>query len=85
MYPTDWLLLPGEVEQGVTASVPAYVPSVDLPLSSEVKPKLAVGRTQKPTEEVLPGEFHCDSTWVLSFQGAPVPVHFCVFPWFGIS
>ncbi|XP_040601852.1 intraflagellar transport-associated protein isoform X1 [Mesocricetus auratus] len=52
----DWLLLPGEVEQGVTASVPAYVPSVDLPLSSEVKPKLAVGRTQKPTEETFGDE-----------------------------
>lgn len=52
----DWLLLPGEVEQGVSTSVPDYVPSVDLPLTSEVKPKPAVGRTQKQTEEILGDE-----------------------------
>ncbi|MEJ1278478.1 hypothetical protein NN561_009400 [Cricetulus griseus] len=49
----DWMLLPGEVEQGIITSVPAYVPSVDLPLSSEVKPKPAEGRTLKPTEEIF--------------------------------
>lgn len=52
----DWLLLPGEVEQGISTSVPANVPSVDLPLTSEVKPKPAVGRTQKQTEETLGDE-----------------------------
>lgn len=53
---TDWLLLPGEVEQGIGTSGPAYAPSVDLPLTSEVKPKPAVGRTQKQTEEILGDE-----------------------------
>ncbi|ERE70464.1 hypothetical protein H671_6g16408 [Cricetulus griseus] len=52
----DWMLLPGEVEQGIITSVPAYVPSVDLPLSSEVKPKPAEGRTLKPTEEIFGDE-----------------------------
>lgn len=52
----DWLLLPGEVEQGISTSVSAYVPSVDQPLTSEVKPKPAVGRTQKQTEEILGDE-----------------------------
>ncbi|XP_034351134.1 intraflagellar transport-associated protein [Arvicanthis niloticus] len=52
----DWLLLPGEVEQTISTSVPAYVPSVDLPLTSEVKPEPAVGRTQKQTEEILGDE-----------------------------
>ncbi|XP_052039032.1 intraflagellar transport-associated protein [Apodemus sylvaticus] len=52
----DWLLLPGEVEQGISTSVPAYVPSVDRPLTSEVKPKPAVGKTQKQTEEILGDE-----------------------------
>ncbi|XP_028622853.1 uncharacterized protein C11orf74 homolog isoform X2 [Grammomys surdaster] len=49
----DWLLLPGEVDQSMSTSAPAYVPSVDhLPLTSEVKPESALGRTQKQTEEV---------------------------------
>ncbi|XP_051040067.1 intraflagellar transport-associated protein [Phodopus roborovskii] len=52
----DWLLLPGEVEQGVMASVPAYVPSADLPPSSEVKSKPTVGRALKPTEEIFGDE-----------------------------
>ncbi|XP_021041968.1 protein C11orf74 homolog [Mus caroli] len=52
----DCLLLPGEVEQDLSTSVPSYVPSVDLPLTSEVKPKPAVGRTQKQTEEIVGDE-----------------------------
>ncbi|KAL6072837.1 hypothetical protein STEG23_003839 [Scotinomys teguina] len=52
----DWLLLPGEVEQVISNSVPAYVPSVDLPLASEVKPKPPMGRTPKHTEEIFGDE-----------------------------
>lgn len=52
----DWLLLPGEVEQDVSASVPAYIPSVNLPLTSEVKPKPTVRRTLKQTEEIFGDE-----------------------------
>ncbi|KAF1583147.1 UNVERIFIED_CONTAM: hypothetical protein FQV15_0016641, partial [Eudyptes pachyrhynchus] len=52
----DCLLLPGEVEQDISTSVPSYDPSVDLPLTSEVRPKPAVGRTQKQTEEILGDE-----------------------------
>ncbi|XP_015857944.1 intraflagellar transport-associated protein isoform X3 [Peromyscus maniculatus bairdii] len=52
----DWLLLPGEVEQAISTSVPAYVPSVDLPLTSEVKRKPAMGRTPKHTEEIFGDE-----------------------------
>lgn len=47
------MVLPGEVEQGISISAPAYVPAVDLPLTSEGKPTPAVGRTQTQTEEVL--------------------------------
>lgn len=72
------------MEQAISTSVPAYVPSVDLPLTSEVKRKPAMGRTPKHTEEVLPGEVRRDSTWVLSFQGTPVSACFCIFPRFGI-
>lgn len=84
MYPTDCLLLPGEVEQDISTSVPSYDPSVDLPLTSEVRPKPAVGRTQKQTEEVLSGGFLYDSTGILLFQGTPILACFCIFPWFGI-
>ncbi|CAO2579767.1 Intraflagellar transport-associated protein [Lemmus lemmus] len=53
---TDRLLLPGEVEEDVSASVPAYVPSVNLPLTSEVKPKPTVRRTLKQMEEIFGDE-----------------------------
>ncbi|KAK7814974.1 hypothetical protein U0070_024317, partial [Myodes glareolus] len=53
---TDRLLLPGEVEQDISASVPAYVPSVNLPLTSEVKPKPTVQRTLKQMEEIFGDE-----------------------------
>nr|XP_048299563.1 intraflagellar transport-associated protein isoform X3 [Myodes glareolus] len=52
----DRLLLPGEVEQDISASVPAYVPSVNLPLTSEVKPKPTVQRTLKQMEEIFGDE-----------------------------
>ncbi|CAH6788193.1 RGD1309730 [Phodopus roborovskii] len=42
--------------KGVMASVPAYVPSADLPPSSEVKSKPTVGRALKPTEEIFGDE-----------------------------
>uniref|UniRef100_A0A8C6RGU5 Intraflagellar transport associated protein n=1 Tax=Nannospalax galili TaxID=1026970 RepID=A0A8C6RGU5_NANGA len=47
----DALLLPGQVEQDVSTGVPAHVPCVDQPLTSEVKPKPTVERKQKHTEE----------------------------------
>ncbi|XP_041535103.1 intraflagellar transport-associated protein [Microtus oregoni] len=53
---TDRLLLPGEVEQDISASVPAYVPSVNLPLTSEVKPKPTERRTLKQMEEIFGDE-----------------------------
>lgn len=52
----DRLLLPGEVEQDISASVPAYVPSVNLPLTPEVKPKPTVQRTLKQMEEIFGDE-----------------------------
>lgn len=52
----DRLLLPGEVEQDISTSVPAYVPSVNLPLTSEVKPKPTVQRTLKQMEEIFGDE-----------------------------
>lgn len=52
----DRLLLPGEVEQDISASVPAYVPSVNLPLTSEVKPKPTVQRTLKQMAEIFGDE-----------------------------
>lgn len=59
---TDLLLLPGQVEQDVTTSVPSYIPSVDQPLPTEVKPNPTVKRADKQTEEVLPSKFSLDSS-----------------------
>ncbi|XP_062951497.1 intraflagellar transport-associated protein-like isoform X2 [Cynocephalus volans] len=59
----DLLLLPGEVEQDVSTSVPSYFPSMGQPLAPEMKPKPAVKGMNKPMEEVLHWEFnqsrHC--------------------------
>lgn len=52
----DRLLLPGEVEQDISASVPAYVPSVNLPLTSELKPEPTVQRTRQQMEEIFGDE-----------------------------
>ncbi|XP_020030510.1 intraflagellar transport-associated protein isoform X1 [Castor canadensis] len=52
----DLLLLPGQVEQDVTTSVPSYIPSVDQPLPTEVKPNPTVKRADKQTEEILGDE-----------------------------
>ncbi|XP_055460255.1 intraflagellar transport-associated protein [Psammomys obesus] len=51
----DRLLLPGEAEQAIPTCVP-YAPSVDLPLTSEVKLKPALRRTQKQAEEIVGDE-----------------------------
>ncbi|XP_008580611.1 PREDICTED: uncharacterized protein C11orf74 homolog isoform X1 [Galeopterus variegatus] len=51
----DLLLLPGEVEQDVSTSVPSYFPSVGQPLAPEMKPKPAVKGMNKPMEEI-PGD-----------------------------
>ncbi|XP_011917671.1 PREDICTED: uncharacterized protein C11orf74 homolog isoform X1 [Cercocebus atys] len=59
----DLLLLPGEVEQAASTSIPPCIPSVAQPPTCEVKPKPAVKRMDKQTEEVLYREFshslHC--------------------------
>ncbi|XP_069325939.1 intraflagellar transport-associated protein isoform X2 [Eulemur rufifrons] len=52
----DLLLLPGEVEQEVSTSMPSYSPSVDQPLSRAVKPKPTVTATEKQMEEILGDE-----------------------------
>uniref|UniRef100_A0A8D2DGS2 Intraflagellar transport-associated protein n=1 Tax=Sciurus vulgaris TaxID=55149 RepID=A0A8D2DGS2_SCIVU len=52
----DFLLLPGEVEEDVSNSVCSYSPSVDQPLTAEVKPKPGVKGTQKQAEEILGDE-----------------------------
>ncbi|MBZ3885172.1 hypothetical protein SUZIE_181615 [Sciurus carolinensis] len=52
----DFLLLPGEVEEDVSNSVCSYSPSVDQPLTAEVKPKPTVKGIQKQAEEILGDE-----------------------------
>uniref|UniRef100_A0A8C8ZJG1 Intraflagellar transport associated protein n=1 Tax=Prolemur simus TaxID=1328070 RepID=A0A8C8ZJG1_PROSS len=52
----DLLLLPGEVEQEVSTSMPSYSPSVGQPLSRAVKPKPTVTATEKQMEEILGDE-----------------------------
>nr|XP_035118276.1 intraflagellar transport-associated protein isoform X3 [Callithrix jacchus] len=48
----DSLLLPGEVEQNVSTSIPSCIPSVGQPPICEAKPKPAVKRMDKQMEEV---------------------------------
>ncbi|XP_058924197.1 intraflagellar transport-associated protein isoform X2 [Kogia breviceps] len=50
------LLLPGEVEQDVSVSVPSYVPSVAQPLSAGVKPRPAGNGAERPREEIVGDE-----------------------------
>ncbi|XP_012504997.1 PREDICTED: uncharacterized protein C11orf74 homolog [Propithecus coquereli] len=52
----DLLLLPGEVEQEVSTSMPSCNPSVDQPLTLAVKPKPTVKGTEKQMEEILGDE-----------------------------
>ncbi|XP_036715102.1 intraflagellar transport-associated protein isoform X3 [Balaenoptera musculus] len=47
----DLLLLPGEVEQDMSMSVPSYIPSVAQPLTSGVKPRPTGKRADKQREE----------------------------------
>nr|XP_045227613.1 intraflagellar transport-associated protein isoform X2 [Macaca fascicularis] len=49
----DLLLLPGEVEQAASTSIPPCIPSVAQPPTCEVKPKPAVKRMDKQTEELF--------------------------------
>ncbi|KAL2806243.1 intraflagellar transport-associated protein isoform a [Daubentonia madagascariensis] len=51
----DLQLLPGEVEQDVSTSIPSYNP-VDQPFIHEVKPKPTVKGTDKQMEEILGDE-----------------------------
>ncbi|XP_045413787.1 intraflagellar transport-associated protein isoform X1 [Lemur catta] len=52
----DLLLLPGEVEQEVSTSMPSYSPSVGQPLSRAMKPKPTITATEKQMEEILGDE-----------------------------
>ncbi|XP_024202813.3 intraflagellar transport-associated protein isoform X3 [Pan troglodytes] len=52
----DLLLLPGEVEQDVSTSIPSCIPFVAQPPTCEVKPKPTVKRMDKQTEEILGDE-----------------------------
>lgn len=58
LYPTDLLLLPGEVEEDVCTRVPSYIPSVAQPLAPGVKAGPAVGGLDKQIEEVLHRKFN---------------------------
>ncbi|XP_036876008.1 intraflagellar transport-associated protein isoform X7 [Manis javanica] len=46
-----WLLLPGEVEQQVSARVPSYVPSVAQPVTPGVKPRHAANGAGKQMDK----------------------------------
>ncbi|XP_037697205.1 intraflagellar transport-associated protein [Choloepus didactylus] len=52
----DLLLLPGEVEQDVSTSVPSYFPSVDRLLACEGKPRPTVKGANRQMEEMLRDE-----------------------------
>ncbi|KAI5936386.1 intraflagellar transport-associated protein isoform X4 [Manis javanica] len=51
-----WLLLPGEVEQQVSARVPSYVPSVAQPVTPGVKPRHAANGAGKQMDKILGDE-----------------------------
>ncbi|KAK2498611.1 hypothetical protein MC885_001956 [Smutsia gigantea] len=51
-----WLLLPGEVEQEVSARVPSYVPSMAQPVTPGVKPRHAVNGAGKQMDKTLGDE-----------------------------
>ena len=52
------LLLPGQVEQEVSLSVPSYIPSVAIqPVTPGTKPRPTVKAADKRREEVLFREF----------------------------
>ena len=52
------LLLPGQVEQEVSLSVPSYIPSVAIqPVTPGTKPRPTVKAADKQREEVLFREF----------------------------
>lgn len=51
-----WLLLPGEVEQQVSARVPSYVPSVAQPVMPGVKPRHAANGAGKQMDKILGDE-----------------------------
>ncbi|KAM9081006.1 intraflagellar transport-associated protein isoform 4-T6 [Megaptera novaeangliae] len=52
----DLLLLPGEVEQDMSMSVPSYIPSVAQPLMSGVKPRPTGKGADKQREEIVGDE-----------------------------
>ncbi|XP_057551368.1 intraflagellar transport-associated protein [Hippopotamus amphibius kiboko] len=52
----DLLLLPGEVEQDVSTSVPSYVPSMAQPLIPGVKPRPTGKEANKEREEIVGDE-----------------------------
>lgn len=52
------LLLPGQVEQEVSLSVPSYIPSVAIqPVTPGTKPRPTVKAADKQSKEVLLREF----------------------------
>ncbi|XP_054441867.1 intraflagellar transport-associated protein [Pteronotus mesoamericanus] len=51
-----WLLLPGEVEQDVSARVPSYSPSAARPLTLGGKPRPTVKAVDKQRDEILGDE-----------------------------
>ncbi|XP_073072516.1 intraflagellar transport-associated protein isoform X1 [Manis javanica] len=51
MNEAGWLLLPGEVEQQVSARVPSYVPSVAQPVTPGVKPRHAANGAGKQMDK----------------------------------
>lgn len=79
----DLLLLPGEVEQDVSTSVPSYIPSVARPSAPGVKPRSTVKRVNKQMEEIpgdeiqpfiLDEEFDYDSV-MLTPKFTPAEIH----------
>ncbi|XP_073072523.1 intraflagellar transport-associated protein isoform X3 [Manis javanica] len=56
MNEAGWLLLPGEVEQQVSARVPSYVPSVAQPVTPGVKPRHAANGAGKQMDKILGDE-----------------------------
>ncbi|XP_053416436.1 intraflagellar transport-associated protein [Nycticebus coucang] len=52
----NMLLLPGEAEQSLSTHIPSYHPSVDRPLTGEVKPEFTVKGADRQMEEILGDE-----------------------------
>uniref|UniRef100_A0AAF7AEP7 Intraflagellar transport associated protein n=1 Tax=Bos taurus TaxID=9913 RepID=A0AAF7AEP7_BOVIN len=75
----DVLLLPGQVEQEVSLSVPSYIPSVAIqPVTPGTKPRPTVKAADKQSKEVLLREFRSNCLNSITGPFREMPPYPCV-------